>query len=76
MIDREIDSPIPKPIRLVVWKGSKMRGAASAGSPSPESRTRDQHISLGWRGPDQQFSRPLGKDGAVQLGLWRRYARP
>jgi hypothetical protein len=38
MIERQIDSPIPKPVGFVVWKGANSP-APSAAKPGPESRT-------------------------------------
>jgi hypothetical protein len=39
MIDRQTDSPRPKPPGLVVWKASKMRSSAAGATPGPVSRT-------------------------------------
>src|SRR5271156_6530206 len=39
MIDRQIDSPSPNPLGLVVWKGSNRRSRTAGASPGPESRT-------------------------------------
>jgi hypothetical protein len=39
MIERQIDSPIPKPRGLVVEKASKTRSKISGARPGPESRT-------------------------------------
>src|SRR5271165_5074311 len=39
MIERQIDSPNPKPLGLVVWKALKRCSTAAGASPGPESRT-------------------------------------
>ena len=39
MIERQIDSPSPKPFGLVVWKALKRRSRAAGANPGPESRT-------------------------------------
>src|SRR5215510_4788481 len=39
MIERQIDSPIPKPPGLVVKKDSNNRSTLSGANPGPESRT-------------------------------------
>src|SRR5262245_48682426 len=39
MMVRLIDSPMPSPSRLVVWKGSKTQSRSSALTPVPRSRT-------------------------------------
>src|SRR5258705_432080 len=39
MIERQIDSPSPKPPGFVVWKASNTRAKAAGAKPGPESRT-------------------------------------
>jgi hypothetical protein len=39
MIERQIESPIPSPLGLVLKKASNKRSAISAGMPAPQSFT-------------------------------------
>src|ERR1700733_4888962 len=58
MIERQIDSPSPRPFGLVVWKALKRFSRAPGASPGPESRNSDEQVSrLGLFGRDQQFPR-------------------
>ena len=58
MIERQIDSPRPRPFGLVVWKALKRFSRAAGASPGPEFAHGDQHVArLGLARRDQQFPR-------------------
>ena len=59
-IERQIDSPIPRPLDLVVKKALNSRFAFSAEIPTPQSVTLDQDaLHLVLTRSDHQFARPI-----------------
>ena len=60
MIERQIDSPMPMPLDLVVKKALNSRSASSAADPDTAVLHRHQHlVVLVLVRSDHQFARPL-----------------
>jgi hypothetical protein len=60
MIERQIESPMPMPLVLVVKKALNSRSAFSAEIPTPQSVNTYQHsLCLVLARPDHQFERPI-----------------
>jgi hypothetical protein len=84
MIEREIESPIPIPWRLVVKSGVKMRSKSSGATPCPGVRHRYHHpaggVDLGRHaerpGPVRRRHRFDRIRGQVQKHLLELYAIP
>jgi len=60
MIERQIESPIPMPLALVVKKALNSRSAFSAEIPTPAIRYTYEHsMCIVLAGSDHQFARPI-----------------